>query len=31
MKEQKIIEDYDYADGFVVVVYKLNPVYKKRF
>jgi hypothetical protein len=31
MKEQKIIEDYDYADGFVVVVYKLNLYIKKIY
>jgi hypothetical protein len=30
-RTKDIIEDYDYADGFVVVVYKLNPVYKKDF
>lgn len=26
-----IIEDYDYPEGFVVVVYKLNPEYKEDF
>jgi hypothetical protein len=26
-----IIDDYDYEDGFVVVVYKLNPVFKEDF
>jgi hypothetical protein len=27
-RTKDIIEDYDYADGFVVVVYKPNPVKK---
>ena len=26
-----IIDDYDYEDGYVVLVYKLNPTYKKDF
>jgi len=30
-RTKSIIEDYDYEDGFVVVVYKLNPEYKKDF
>lgn len=30
-RTKNIIEDYDYGGGFTVVVYKLNPKYKKDF
>jgi anaerobic ribonucleoside-triphosphate reductase len=30
-RTKTIIEDYDYEDGFVVVVYQLNEKYKKDF
>lgn len=30
-RTKSIIEDYDYDEGFVVVVYKLNPRYSKDF
>lgn len=30
-KAKGVIEDYDHPDGFVVVVYKLNPKYKADF
>ena len=30
-KNQGILDDYDYEDGYVVVVYKLNPKWKKDF
>lgn len=30
-RTKTIIEDYDYEDGFVVVVYQLNDKYKKDF
>ncbi len=30
-RTKAIIEDYDYEDGFVVVVYKLNEKYKKDY
>lgn len=30
-RTKDVIEDYDYPDGFVVVVYKLNPLYKRDF
>lgn len=30
-RTKDIIEDYDYNEGFVVVVYKLDPVFKKDF
>jgi hypothetical protein len=30
-KNQGIIDDYDYEDGYVVLVYKLNPKWKKDF
>lgn len=30
-RTKDIIEDYDYPDGYVVVVYKLNPKFKKDF
>lgn len=30
-RTKAIIEDYDYEDGFVVVVYQLNDKYKKDF
>ncbi len=30
-RTKNIIEDYDYEDGYVVVVYKLNEKYKKDF
>ncbi len=30
-RTKDIIEDYDYKDGFVVVVYKLNPKFKKDY
>lgn len=30
-RTKNIIDDYDYGGGFVVVVYKLNPKYKKDF
>ena len=30
-RTKNIIEDYDYEDGFVVVVYKLNEKYKKDY
>lgn len=30
-RTKSIIEDYDYEGGFVVVVYKLNPRFKKDF
>jgi hypothetical protein len=30
-RTSNIIEDYDYGGGFVVVVYRLNPRYKKDF
>lgn len=30
-RTSNIIEDYDYGGGFVVVVYKLNPRFKKDF
>jgi len=30
-RTKDIIEDYDYDDGFVVVVYKLNPKFSKDF
>ena len=30
-RTKNIIDDYDYGGGFVVVVYKLNPKYKKDY
>ena len=30
-RTKNIIDDYDYEDGYVVVVYTLNPKYKKDF
>ncbi len=30
-RTRAIIDDYDYEDGFVVVVYKLNEMFKKDF
>ena len=30
-RTKSIIEDYDYDDGYVVVVYQLNKTYKKDF
>jgi len=30
-RTKDIIEDYDYKDGFVVIVYKLNPKFKKDY
>ncbi len=30
-RTKAIIDDYDYEDGYVVVVYKLNPKWKKDF
>lgn len=30
-RTKSVIEDYDYEDGFVVVVYQLNDKYKKDF
>lgn len=30
-RTKDIIEDYDYPSGFVVVVYKLNPLFKEDF
>lgn len=30
-RTKSVIDDYDYSDGFVVVVYKLNSVYKEDF
>lgn len=30
-RTDSVIEDYDYEDGYVVVVYKLNPYYKPDF
>jgi len=30
-RTEKIIEDYDYEDGYVVVVYQLNEKYKKDY
>jgi hypothetical protein len=30
-RTKNVIEDYDYEDGYVVVVYKLNEKYKKDF
>ena len=30
-RTKAIVEDYDYEDGYVVVVYQLNDKYKKDF
>jgi len=30
-RTKDVIEDYDYEDGFVVVIYKLNPKFKKDY
>jgi hypothetical protein len=30
-RTKTVIDDYDYEDGYVVVVYKLNPKFKKDF
>ena len=30
-RTQQIIDDYDYEGGFIIVVYKLNPIFKKDF
>jgi len=30
-RTKNVIDDYDYEDGYVVVVYKLNPKWKKDF
>jgi hypothetical protein len=30
-RTKSVIDDYDYEDGYVVVVYKLNPKWKKDF
>lgn len=30
-RTEQVIDDYDYEDGFVVVVYKLNKKYKRDF
>lgn len=30
-RTKDVIEDYDYEDGFVVVIYKLNPEFKKDY
>ncbi len=30
-RTKDLVEDYDYEDGLVVLVYKLNPYYKKDF
>jgi hypothetical protein len=30
-RTSNIVEDYDYEDGFIVVVYKLNPEFKRDF
>ena len=30
-RTKSVIEDYDYEDGYVVVVYKLDPEYQKDF
>jgi len=31
VRTDSIVDDYDYKDGYVVVVYKLNPKFKKDF
>jgi len=30
-RSEQIIEDYDYSGGFVVIIYKLDPKYRKDF
>jgi hypothetical protein len=30
-RSESVIDDYDYENGYVVVVYKLNPKYKRDF
>jgi len=30
-RTDNIIEDYDYIDGYVILIYKLDPIFKKDF